>query len=1468
MKTNLLSHLLTLIFLFAIAPLSVTVDAQGDKLLNAANLGLGAPNDLDPYFVDFDRARGIAALSSGNVVVCWRERDNTSSPVPTPDSPDGSNGKGYACFFRVYGPTGTVITAATRPYLDINADGTGDQNTPMVAALGGGGFVITWNSVGGPGDTYDLGFTGGDAWGRVYDNSGAAVSGIFHVNDNDPNGVPDTQEPVSVVGLSGGGFAILWEDGNDNAAGLGANDNTDDLFLRAFNANGTPAAASTRLGGIGQDSYFKDFQQFGGASSGLVALSNGSVAVGWAVRDKNNDGTGASPDGVAPNGGGASYFQIFDSAGVAVNSPTTAYLDINPDASGSQLAPSLTPLTGGGLAVLWNSNHNTNDGGNSDVGIGGNGTSGGDTYTRVYTNAGVAVSATSRVNDLRADDSETPAAAVPLSDGGFAIVWKEDDDNTAPPLDNTDDYYARAYNANGTPRNPSVLIGGAAADPLFEDIAQSGGLVPLSDGGFAVGLRVRDSANNGTGTSFDGIAPNGGYAATVQLFNANGTTRTAPFFPYADINADFSGNQNIPILCSNVGGGLAVTWHSNFNTNDTDNDLPVPPSPSTSNGGDTYTRIYDNSGVALHGTVQAHGEGLAEPTGTIDQQDPFSIIGLTGGNYAIVVRDDNDNTSNKDDLFISIFEGVPASGSTAPEIAVYETVGGGVADGGSFGFGSTPVGTSITKTFTITNSGTANLTLSNLVAPSGFTVAQNFGSTTVAPAGGTTTFQITMTAAAVASPSGTLSFVNNDTDENPYNFTISGTVAASTNANLAVISTTGGALSPGFSATVTSYSTPNVSNTTASVTVTATTADANATMQVRVNGGGFAALSSGVASGSIALNVGANAIDAKVTAQDGSTTKTYSIAVFRVTNNAPTVANPIVDQVAVANNAFSLTFAANTFNEVDSSQTLSYSATGVPTWLTFTPSTRTFSGTPLVGDVGTITITVTATDDGVPPAGIGESFDIVTYPAPPLPLTPSGGAPAGLVSGNIAPDMPGQSFSGFFDYTLSSTGHVLAHMNTAGAAGISADAGVFSDATGSLDLLARESDAMAPGVLSGAFFDFRLTNSGKGFFVAKAGGAGVTSANDYIGLVDDGLAVNGYAREGTNYATLSRSLAVQTGGENACFPGTLLVGGAVTAANDTGIFLVNGSTATSSALAQEGTVLTGLVKIGTVSSRVVVSANGAAVFQAALTGTPILANGAVLKQSLGGGGPAIVAQKGGNVPGVAGATFSAFAGESVGPAGDALIEATMKTDTGLGINTTNDEGLWIERGGSLELVIREGDTVADAELGRVDRHWLLTDGTVVVRGVLKGGTVGAANDVVVFTVSPLGGVNVLLREGDAVAALGSSEINALSRFDISPGGEWVSMFTLTSGSGDATSLNNIALIKGALGTPAPSIVLRKGTEYFYNGSVKTMYGFLMTDNVANTAGGSGGHGAAVNDGGTMAAGLYFSDGTQGIFVGP
>ena len=112
-------------------------------------------------------------------------------------------------------------------------------------------------------------------------------------------------------------------------------------------------------------------------------------------------------------------------------------------------------------------------------------------------------------------------------------------------------------------------------------------------------------------------------------------------------------------------------------------------------------------------------------------------------------------------------------------------------------------------------------------------------------------------------------------------------------------------------------------------------------------------------------------LDLRVTATDAgalSVSDTFTLTVVNV-NEAPTVAAPLADQQATQGTVFSYAVPVGTFTDVDPGDTLTYAATlangaTLPAWLSFNPVTRTFSGTPQVGDVGAIDIRVLATDQG------------------------------------------------------------------------------------------------------------------------------------------------------------------------------------------------------------------------------------------------------------------------------------------------------------------------------------------------------------------------------------------------------------------------------------------------------------------------------------------------------------------------
>jgi mannan endo-1,4-beta-mannosidase len=120
----------------------------------------------------------------------------------------------------------------------------------------------------------------------------------------------------------------------------------------------------------------------------------------------------------------------------------------------------------------------------------------------------------------------------------------------------------------------------------------------------------------------------------------------------------------------------------------------------------------------------------------------------------------------------------------APEIQVLDGTTNITNNTGSVDFGTTSVGAPLTKTFTVSNTGTtvmasntgpSVLTMSTLSVPTGFSITGDFDSSRVT-LGNITSFTITLVATTTGAFSGTLSFNNNDWDENPFNFVISGMV--------------------------------------------------------------------------------------------------------------------------------------------------------------------------------------------------------------------------------------------------------------------------------------------------------------------------------------------------------------------------------------------------------------------------------------------------------------------------------------------------------------------------------------------------------------------------------------------------------------------------------------------------------------------------------------------------------------------
>ncbi|QJD95219.1 hypothetical protein HH214_04665 [Mucilaginibacter robiniae] len=171
--------------------------------------------------------------------------------------------------------------------------------------------------------------------------------------------------------------------------------------------------------------------------------------------------------------------------------------------------------------------------------------------------------------------------------------------------------------------------------------------------------------------------------------------------------------------------------------------------------------------------------------------------------------------------------------------------------------------------------------------------------------------------------------------------------------NLAIGATT---ISPTFTSGTTSY-TAMVSNSVDYVTITPTATNANAT--IKVNG---STTKSGYSSSYMPVAVGSNSIPVVVTAQDGSTTKTYTLTVIRAGSSVATL-----NALSISSGTLSPTFSSGT-------QSYAASVVNATTSITLTPTTTNANATVSVNG----TTVASGTASGAIPLAVGANTIQVT----------------------------------------------------------------------------------------------------------------------------------------------------------------------------------------------------------------------------------------------------------------------------------------------------------------------------------------------------------------------------------------------------------------------------------------------------------------------------------------------------------
>ncbi|MEM1073276.1 MAG: Ig-like domain-containing protein, partial [Pseudomonadota bacterium] len=459
----------------------------------------------------------IATLSDGGWVVVWGS-----------DQQDGSNS---GVFAQRYDANGNAVGVE----FQVPTTTLGFQDDPAVAGLEDGGWVIAWTGQG-TGDTAGVFYT-------RYDANGVATESEVLVNTTTSGG----QDEPSVIGLTGGGFAIAF-------TGSGIDNSGDGIALTIFASDGSVVANEMQVNtGTSSTQNLPDISE----------LSDGRVAVTWT--SSTGDGSG---------------FGIFAAIFNADGTSSVAEFQVNTVPDSTQTAPAIAATPDGGFVIVWTDFAGQDGNSNAIV-------------AQRFDSMASSIDGPFVVNDITSGSQNDPDVSV-ASDGSFVITWADsssaDGSNAA--------VFLQAYDATGARVDSATLVNTTTTGSQNEP-----SIAALPGGNYAVTFSSLDESGRGVFQQIFGD-PAGfalGQAPTVQGLSA---TRT---ISEADANAGLvllDDNGTVAVGANDLadfdGGTLKVSVDLTF-------DLPEELVGNDGPAQDQFGLVGGNRG---NGDVQTSGSDV------------------------------------------------------------------------------------------------------------------------------------------------------------------------------------------------------------------------------------------------------------------------------------------------------------------------------------------------------------------------------------------------------------------------------------------------------------------------------------------------------------------------------------------------------------------------------------------------------------------------------------------------------------------------------------------------------------------------------------------------------------------------------------------------------------------------------------------------------------------------------------------
>ncbi|MCJ8052547.1 putative Ig domain-containing protein [Shinella curvata] len=325
------------------------------------------------------------------------------------------DGSGYGVYQQAFDADGTKLGDEKQ----VNTHATSDQNSPQITALSGGGWVVTWIS------------DGQDGWGagvyqQAYDADGMTSGGESRVNTV----TDDYQYVQKLTALSDGGWVATWWSWGQDGSNWG-------VYQQAFNADGTKRGVETQVNThTGHDQAYQE----------IAALPDGGWVTIWASDDQDGSGMGI-------------YQQVFNVDGTRRGDPVETL--VNTHTTHDQQGPQIAVLADGGWVVTWHSY--------------GQDGSGWGIHQQAFDADGTKRGVETQVNTYATNEQSAPQITA-LSDGGWVVTWhswEQDGSETG--------VYQQAFEADGTKHGDETQVNtyttGSQYIPQVTAVADGGWVV-------------------------------------------------------------------------------------------------------------------------------------------------------------------------------------------------------------------------------------------------------------------------------------------------------------------------------------------------------------------------------------------------------------------------------------------------------------------------------------------------------------------------------------------------------------------------------------------------------------------------------------------------------------------------------------------------------------------------------------------------------------------------------------------------------------------------------------------------------------------------------------------------------------------------------------------------------------------------------------------------------------------------------